>query len=178
MTGNVTAATLNYSTYTQDLTLDQTAGTVSHNGVGGTLSGFTTVNANPGQTNTVSGTGATYTLDNTTADKGTGGGLTWTAFQNITDATGTVNIQASGALSGLATVQALNYGTFGSDVTVGLTGANAGSITGITGVLRGGEHAHGERGAEQHDGRDGADVSAGRDDGGHGQLEQRDVDGL
>ena len=89
-----------------------------------------------------------------------------------------MNIQASGALSGLATVQALNYGTFGSDVTVGLTGANAGSITGITGGFAGVSTLTGNAGQSNTMGGTGQNVSAGRDDGGHGQLEQRDVDGL
>ena len=110
---------------------------------------------------------------------GSSNSVTWTAFKNISDTTGTVNFNTGGSVTGNVTAQLLNLGTYGSDVTVGLTGANAGTVTGlIGGTFAGVSTLTGERGAEQHDGGDGADVSAGRDDGGHGQLEQRDVDGL
>src|SRR5690606_2316780 len=88
VTGDVTADVLDYDSYAQDLTLDITAGTITNGGVGGTVIA-NTVNANAAQTNTVTGTGATYTLANGTPDAGSGGGYSWTAFENITDATGT-----------------------------------------------------------------------------------------
>ena len=75
VSGNVTAATLDYTSYTSALTLNVTANTITPNGVGGTLSGVTQVNANAANSNTVtasSGT-TTYTLDNATANKGSGG---------------------------------------------------------------------------------------------------------
>src|SRR6185295_18020988 len=100
VTGNVTAQTLDYTTYGQALTFDITAGTITNDGVGGTLAGFTTVNANAAQSNTVQGTGETYSLTNGTPNAGTGNGYTWSAFRNVNDATGTVDFNASGSVTG------------------------------------------------------------------------------
>ena len=89
------------------------------------------------KSNTMGGSGLTYTLDNTTADKGSSDGVTWTAFKNISDATGTVNLNASGHLTGTAAAQTLNYSGYGSNVVVGLTGADAGTATNIDGGFTG-----------------------------------------
>ncbi|HTM59879.1 MAG TPA: filamentous hemagglutinin N-terminal domain-containing protein, partial [Burkholderiales bacterium] len=85
VTGNVTADTLDYTGYGQDLTLNISNGVITTDGVTGTLA-YNTVNANAAQNNTVTGTAATYSLTNGTPDAGTGGGKTWTNFQNISDA--------------------------------------------------------------------------------------------
>src|SRR5581483_10093565 len=128
VSGNMTAQTLNYSTYGQDLTLDITAGTITNNGVGGTLSGFSTVNANPARNNTVGGSGEVYTLTNGTPNAGTGATYTWTAFKNINDATGTVDFQASGSVTGSVSAATLDYSTYGSPVSIDLTARTASAI--------------------------------------------------
>src|SRR6185295_7827807 len=131
VTGNVTAQTLDYTTYGQALTFDISAGTITNDGVGGTLAGFTTVNANAAQSNTVAGTGENYSLTDGTANAGSGNGYTWSAFRNVNDATGTVDFNASGSVTGSVTAQTLDYSGYGSAVTVAISGANAGTATGI-----------------------------------------------
>src|SRR6266850_2146757 len=131
VTGNVTAQTLNYSTYGQALSFDITAGSITNDGVGGTLSGFSTVNANPAQNNTVGGSGETYLLTDATPNAGSGNGYTWSAFRNINDATGAVNFQASGSVSGNVTADTLNFTTSGSGVTLDVT---AQTVTGVGGT--------------------------------------------
>ena len=64
---------------------------------GGTFAGVSTLTGNAGQSNTMGGTGQTYLLDATTADMGSSNGVTWTAFKNISDTTGTVNFNTGGA---------------------------------------------------------------------------------
>ena len=62
--GNVTAATLNDTTYTGAVTVGLTgtgAGTIT--GVAGTFSGVSAINANSANSNTMGGSGATYVLD-------------------------------------------------------------------------------------------------------------------
>src|SRR5690606_2472127 len=135
VTGDVTADVLDYDSYTQDLTLDITAGTITNGGVGGTVTA-NTVNANAAQTNTVTGTGATYTLANGTPDAGSGGGYSWTAFENITDATGTVDFATSGSVTGDVTADVLDYSGYGSAVTFDLANG-AGATTGIGGTWSG-----------------------------------------
>src|SRR6185295_4886229 len=130
VTGNVTALTADYTTYAQNLTLDITNNTITNGGVGGTLV-VTNVNGNAAQTNTVTGTGENYSLTDGTANAGSGGGYNWTAFRNINDATGTVDFNASGSVTGSVTAQTLDYSGYGSAVTVAISGANAGTATGI-----------------------------------------------
>src|SRR5207247_410976 len=115
VSGNVTADTLNYSTYTSDLTLDVTAGTIT--GVGGNVVA-NTIKANAGQNNTVGGTGATYPPRPASADKGTSSGYTWTAFQNVNDATGTVVFGNASSVSGNVTAATLNETGYGSNLAV------------------------------------------------------------
>src|SRR5690606_20180936 len=92
--------------------------------------------ANAAQTNTVTGTGATYTLANGTPDAGSGGGYSWTAFENITDATGTVDFAVSGSVTGDVTADVLDYSGYGSAVTFDLANG-AGASTGIGGTWSG-----------------------------------------
>ena len=129
VSGNATAYTLNYTTYGLGLTLNISAGTLANSGVGGTLA-FNKVNANAGQTNTVSGSGASYTLDDAVQDKGTGGGYTWTAFQDINDGAGTVSFGTGGSISGSVTAHTLDYGAHGTAVTFDLSDGS-GTTTGV-----------------------------------------------
>jgi len=137
VTGNVTANTLNYSTYAQNLTLDVTAYTITNNGVGGTLSGFSIVNANAAQNNTVVGTAQTYALTNGTPDGGISNSVTWTGFKNISDTTGTVNFGTSGSVTGNVTALTLNDSNYATDITATVTAANAGTVSNIGGTYSG-----------------------------------------
>ncbi len=85
---------------------------------------------------TITGSGLTYSLSST-ADAGSSNGTAWTGFKNINDAAGTVNFNAGGSITGNVTVQMLDYSSYGSNVTVGLTGASSGMITGIAGSFAG-----------------------------------------
>src|SRR6266850_790964 len=123
VTGSVAAQTLNYSTYGSSVTVDLTASTAT--GIGTTWSGVSTINANGAQSNTIGGSGETYTLTNAAPDAGTNGTVNWTNFRNVNDATGTVDFQASGSVTGSVTAQTLNYSTYGSSVTVDLTAGTA-----------------------------------------------------
>ena len=140
VSGNVLASTLNYGTYLSALTLTISgpgAGSVGGMSVGGTISGVSTFIANSAFSNTVDGTGLTYALDNTTPNKGSADSINWTNFQNLHDATGTVNFGTGGSVSGSILASVLNYGGYGSNVTASLTGANAGTATGIGGAFSG-----------------------------------------
>jgi hypothetical protein len=97
--------------------------------------GVSTVSGTGGSA-TITGSGLTYTLANGTPNAGTAGGITWSAFPSISDATGTLNMQASGSVTGNVTAQTINYSGYGSPVTVSLSGA-AGSSTGIGGTRSG-----------------------------------------
>jgi len=139
LTGDLTAKTLDFSTYGSAITLDISAASITPNGVGGTITGVDTVFANPANSNTVQGSGQTYTLTNATPDAGTGGGYTWTAFQNINDATGTVNFNATGSISNNVTAQALNYSSWTTSAVTFDIGATTstgigGTWTGVTSV--------------------------------------------
>jgi filamentous hemagglutinin family protein len=85
---------------------------------------------------TITGSGQTYTLTNATPNAGASGSVSWTSFPNVSDATGVVNFQSSGSVSGNVTAQSLNYGTYSSPVTLSLSGA-AGTTTGIGGTRTG-----------------------------------------
>ena len=138
--GTITATggTLNYSTYGSAISATVTgtnAGTIT--GVGGTYSGVSTITGNSAYSNTMGGSGQTYVLTNGTADAGSSNSVNWTNFKNISDATGTVNFQASGSVTGSVTAATLDDSTYGSAVTVGLAGAGAGTITGVAGTFSG-----------------------------------------
>ena len=99
-------------------------------GIGGTFSGVSAINANGAIPNSVGGSGLTYALDNTIANKGSADSVTWTGIQNISDATGTVNFGTGGSVGGGVTAQTLNYSTYGSPVSVTLAAVpNAGAAT-------------------------------------------------
>ena len=134
VTGNVTAPTLNFSTYGSDVSATVTganAGTIT--GTGG-FSGVSTINANGAQSNTMGGTGQTYALTNGTPDAGSSNSVSWTNFKNITDTTGTVNFQTSGSVTGNVSAQTLNYSAYTQDLTLDVT---AGTITngGVGGTI-------------------------------------------
>jgi len=145
----VSAATgINYSGYSVN-TVNGTGGNVT--AVAGTfnvttkVSGASGINYGGFNVGTVSGTGGgaaivgsgqTYNLTNGTPNAGTSGTVTWSAFPNIADATGILNMQTSGSVTGNVTAQTVNYGSYGSAVTFSLSGA-AGTSTGIGGTRSG-----------------------------------------
>jgi hypothetical protein len=138
VTGNLaggTSGTLNYANYATPVVVDL-AGT-STSGIGGSWSGITTVAGNAATSNTITGLNKTYTLDNSTANKGSDGKVTWTAFKNLTDTgSGTFNMGISGSVTGniTGTNGTLNYGSYGSSVTLDLSGT---TTTGIGGTWSG-----------------------------------------
>ena len=138
VTGNVLAATLNESTDASTLVISLTgpnAGTATN--IGGSFSGVSAINANAAKSNTVGGTGLTYLLDATTADKGSSQGLTWTAIKNVSDTTGTVNFNTGGSVTGNVLAATLNESTDAANLAVTLTGTNAGTATNIGGSFSG-----------------------------------------
>ena len=138
VTGNVLAATLNESTDAANLAVSLTgAGAGTATNIGGSFSGVSAINANAAKSNTMGGTGLTYTLDATTADKGSSQGVTWTAFKNISDTTGTVNFQTGGSVTGNVLAATLNESTDASTLVISLTGPNAGTATNIGGSFSG-----------------------------------------
>ena len=86
---------------------------------------------------TITGTGQTYTLDASTANKGSGNGITWTSFGNIDDAAGTVVFGSASSLGGSVTAVTLDYSGYGSAVNFDLGGTATGiggSWSGVTSV--------------------------------------------
>jgi len=134
ITGTVTAPTLNFSTYTAPISATVTganAGTIT--GTGG-FSGVSTINANGANSNTMGGTGQTYLLTNGTPDAGSSNSVNWTAFKNITDATGTVNFNNTGSLTGNLSAQTFNYTTYGQALTLNVTASSL-LNSGVGGIL-------------------------------------------
>src|SRR5207249_4825836 len=124
ITGNVTAATLDETAYSQNLTLTITgATTATATDSGGTFGGVGAIDADAARTNTTVRTGQTYTLEAVVADKVSRHGALPTSFKNISDATGTVNFQASGSVSGNVTADTLNYSTYTQDLTLNIWNA-------------------------------------------------------
>jgi len=130
--GNVTAKTLDYSSYASAVTFNVQGNSAV--GIGGTWSGVSTVTGSA-NTDTITGSSATYTLTGLNAGSN-GAGLSWTSFENLADATGTVAFGAGSSLSGNATAKVLNYGAYGSPVTFDLSGGAHGT-TGIGGTWSG-----------------------------------------
>lgn len=133
ITGNInggTGGTLDFSSYTSPVTLD--LGGSGTTGISGTWSGIATVKGNTANSNMVTGLNRTYTLNNSTANKGSDGTVTWTAFKNITDTgSGTFNMGTGGSITGDlngGTDGTLNYGSYGNNVVLNLSG------TGTTGI--------------------------------------------
>jgi filamentous hemagglutinin family protein len=125
--------TLNYSSYSSHMTLNL-AGTGT-TGIDGAWSNIATVTGNSANVNSVTGLNKTYTLDNSTANKGSSGSVNWTDFRNITDTgTGIFNMGTGGSVTGNldgGSGGTLNYGSYGSPVTLNLAG------TGTTGITTG-----------------------------------------
>ena len=147
-TSKISAATgINYSGYTINAvngtggSVTGVAGTfdlpskVSGSGIGYSGFGVTAVAGN-NATATITGSGLTYALANGTPNAGSASGVSWTQFPNIVDATGALNMQSSGSVTGNVTAQSVNYGAYGSPVSFSLSGA-AGTSTGIGGTRSG-----------------------------------------
>jgi filamentous hemagglutinin family protein len=136
VTGNLdggSGGTLNFGSYTSPVTLNL-AGTGT-TGIGSSWSHIATVTGNTATSNTVTGLNKTYILDNSTANKGSNGGVTWTAFRNITDTgTGIFNMGTGGSVTGNldgGVNGTLDYSSYGNPVTLNLSG------TGTTGITTG-----------------------------------------
>jgi hypothetical protein len=134
VTGSVTAATLDYSGYVGPVTFDVADRSGNTTGIGTTWTGVSAVTGNGDASSSIIGNGATYLLANATPDAGSRGTIDWTAFPNITDATGAVNFNATGSVSGVITADTLNYGSYSSAVAVDLQNATATGTGGISGI--------------------------------------------
>ena len=141
VTGNITAVggTLDYTGHATaaHVTLSGNAGTTT--GIGGTWSGITSVTGSANTGDLITGASQTYTLDNTLANKGSNGVVTWTGIENLTDAgTGTFNMGSGGRVSGNLDGGAngtLDYSNYTAPVTLNLA-----ATTGTTGI--GGAWSH------------------------------------
>ena len=124
------AGNLNYSSYTNPVTFNL-GGTAGTSGIGGVWSNIGTVTGNA-NANTVVGSNKTYTLDNSTANKGSNGSVTWTGFSNITDTgSGTFNMGSGGSVSGIldgGLNGTLNYSGYTNPVTFNLAGTGSSGI--------------------------------------------------
>jgi hypothetical protein len=85
---------------------------------------------------TITGSGLTYGLTSGTPNAGSSSGVTWSAFPNISDATGTINIPGTASLTGNVTAQTISYAGHTGAVIFSLSGA-AGTSTGISGTRSG-----------------------------------------
>ena len=117
LTGNVTAATLDYGSYASAVSFDLSAGNGATTGIGGSWTGVTAV-IGSGNTDTIKGNNQSYAL--TGAGTGNNGAVNWTSFENVADSgAGTINTTGGQSYS--------------------LTGANAGTVAtllpgGFTGI--------------------------------------------
>jgi hypothetical protein len=111
--------TMNYAGYASPVTFSLSGAAGTTTGVGGTRTGITSV-AGSGTSDTITGSGATYNL--TSQNAGNTGGLSWSSFENISDAAGgTFNLAVGGSNV---------TGTLSS----GGTGATLNSAVDITGL--------------------------------------------
>src|SRR5260221_249909 len=131
LTGTAAVATLNDTAYASNLTVTISGANAGTSTNVANFSGVSAIDANAAKSNTMGGTGQSYTLDATTADKGSSNGITWTAFKNISDATGTVVSGSASSLTGTAAVATLNDTAYASNLTVTISGANAGTSTNV-----------------------------------------------
>ena len=121
--GSVTGATGSFDLGTQV----SAASGIDYSGFG------VTTLAGSGSGATIAGSAQSYMLDNVVADKGSSGGVSWTAFGNIDDTSGIVSFGSAGTLSGNVTAATLNYG-YATPVAVRLSGPGT---TGVGGALSG-----------------------------------------
>ena len=135
--GNVTAATLDYSSYASAVTYDIANGANATTGIGGTHTGVTTLTGNGANaaTNTVQG-GATYTLDNATANKGGDGTVSWTGFGALNAGTSVV-FGTGGSVAGSVTAPTLDFSSYVGAISATVTGANAGTVSHVGGSFSG-----------------------------------------
>jgi hypothetical protein len=135
VSGNITASggTLNYAGYTTAITFDLGDGAGVTTGIGGTWSGITTLTGSS-NSDTVKGSGNTYTLAGTAG--GSSAGITWTSIENLQDSgAGVFNMGTNGSVTSISAVGgSVNYGSYASAVSFDLGG---GASTGITGSWSG-----------------------------------------
>ncbi|TMH39749.1 MAG: hypothetical protein E6H54_20445 [Betaproteobacteria bacterium] len=143
ITGNLsggTNGTMNYASYTRPVTFSLSGAAGTTTGIGGTRTGITSVTGSP-NSDTITGSGATYNL--TAQNAGNSGALSWTSFENISDAaggtfnlavasnnvTGTISSGGTGPmLNSTADITALNLSV---PSTLTMTGtANSWNLTG------------------------------------------------
>jgi hypothetical protein len=128
-----TNGTMSYAGYTSAVTFSLSGAAGTTTGIGGTRSGITSVSGSSNN-DTITGSGATYSL--TSQNAGNSSGVTWTSFENITDSSaGTFNLfvassnvtgtlsAASGTLSSSQDITALNL-SIGGTLTVSGTAVN------------------------------------------------------
>ncbi|MEO5831256.1 MAG: filamentous hemagglutinin N-terminal domain-containing protein, partial [Rhodanobacter sp.] len=136
VTGNVTAAALNYGSYGTAVTFDLSDGSGTSSGIGGTWTGVTAVTGST-SSDTINGSSQTYSLDSTFANKGGNGTVSWTSFENLSDNTaGNFVFVNGGSVSGTISgggAGTLDYSALTTGINVGLTGPKAGSATGTGG---------------------------------------------
>src|SRR6185295_8541509 len=131
---------LNYSAYTAAQTYDIANGAGQTTGIGGTHTGVATVTGNAGTaaTNLIKG-GATYTLNNVTANAGSDGTVSWTNFGALNAGT-SVAFGTGGSVTGNVTTPTLNYGIYAQDLTLNVTtdvitnGGIGGAMIGVSTV--------------------------------------------
>ncbi len=143
LSGDVTAATLDYGSYGSAVSFDLSAGNGATTGIGGTWSGVTAV-VGSGNSDTIKGSNQDYTL--TAAGSGNNGTVSWTSFENIADnGSGTIiaanqNWTLTGAGQGTVTMLPDSFTGIGSLVDTG-TGhftMHAGADGSLSGSLDGG----------------------------------------
>ena len=155
ITGNVVSTnpgSISYAGYTSAATFELSGAANQSTGIGGTWSGLSTATGSS-NSDTVKGTNRTYTV--TGANVGNSGAVSWTSFENITDAGGGTLRQAnanwtitglnagtvtnlSGSFSGMANLQDTGSGTLKeANATWTISGVNAGTVTNLSGSFSG-----------------------------------------
>jgi hypothetical protein len=88
ITGNLSGGAngvMNYAGYTSAVAVSLSGAPGTTTGIGGSRTGITSVTGSSGN-DTITGSGATYNL--TSQNAGNSGSLSWTSFENVSDATG------------------------------------------------------------------------------------------
>src|SRR5207302_1619044 len=117
VTGNIVSTnpgSINYAGYTSAVTFELSGTANQSTGIAGTWNGLTTATGSS-NSDTIKGANQSYTI--TGADAGNNGTVSWTSFENITDA-------ASGTLKATGATWTLN-------------GANTGMVTNLSGTFSG-----------------------------------------